>query len=126
MTNVTNTFASLNTFKSHVQDDVKSIVSNYADDELSNMDASDIVNELQDASYTPEVIYYADAWEIVAGSSFNDYEAEDLDFSNCSNSLECLMQEANSVIYTAYSSIAYEIAEILIEEATERHDASQD
>mgnify|MGYP006361659053 FL=1 len=126
MTNVTNTFASLNTFKSHVQDDVKSIVSNYADDELSNMDASDIVNELQDASYTPEVIYYADAWEIVAGSSFNDYEAEDLDFSNCSNSLECLMQEANSVIYTAYSSVAYEIAEILIEEATERHDASQD
>ena len=126
MTNVTNTFSSLNTFKSHVQDDVKSIVSNYTDEELSNMDASDIVNELQDASYTPEVIYYVDAWEVVAGSSFNEYEAEDLDFSNCSDSLECLMQEANSVIYTAYSSIAYEIAEVLIEEATERYDASQD
>lgn len=126
MTNVTNTFASLNTFKSHVQDDVKLIVSNYTDEELSNMDASDIVNELQDASYTPEVIYYADAWEIVAGSSFNDYEAEDLDFSKCSNSLECLMQEANSVIYTAYYSVACEIAETLIEEATERYDASQD
>lgn len=125
MTNVTNTFSSLNTFKSHVQDDVKTIVSNYTDEELSNMDASDIVNELQDASYTPEVIYYADAWEVVAGSSFNDYEAEDLDFSNCSNSLECLMQEANSVIYSAYSSTAYEIAEILIEEAIERYDASQ-
>ena len=126
MTNVTNTFSSLNTFKSCVQDDVKSIVSNYTDEELSTMDASDIVNELQDASYTPEVIYYVDAWEVVAGSSFNDYEAEDLDFSNCSNSLECLMQEANSVIYAAYSSIAYEIAETLIEEATERYDASQD
>ena len=126
MTNVTNTFSSLNTFKSCVQDDVKSIVSNYTDEELSTMDASDIVNELQDASYTPEVIYYVDAWEVVAGSSFNDYEAEDLDFSNCSNSLECLMQEANSVIYAAYSNIAYEIAEVLIEEATERYDASQD
>lgn len=126
MNNVANTFSTLNTFKSHVQDDVKSIVSNYTDEELSNMDASDIVTELQDASYTPEVIYYADAWEVVAGSSFNDYEAEDLDFSNCSNSLECLMQEANSVIYAAYSSIAYEIAEVLIEEATERYDASQD
>ena len=126
MTNVTNTFVSLNTFKSCVQDDVKSIVSNYTDEELSNMDASDIVAELQGASYTPEVIYYADCWEIVAGSSFNEYEAEDLDFSNCSDSLECLMQEANSVIYGAYSSIAYEIAEVLIEEATERYDASQD
>ena len=126
MTTVTNTFASLNTFKSHVQYDVKSIVSNYADEELSNMDASDIVTELQDASYTPEVIYYADAWEVVAGSCFNDYEAEDLDFSNCSDSLECLMQESNSIIYAAYSSIAYEIAEVLIEEATERYDASQD
>ena len=126
MTNVTNTFASLNTFKSHVQDDVKSIISNYTDEDLSNMDASDIVTELQDASYTPEVIYYADAWEVVAGSSFNDYEAEDLDFSNCSDSLECLMWEANSVIYAAYSNIAYEIAETLIEEATERYDASQD
>lgn len=125
MTNVTNTFASFNTFKSHVQDDVKSIISNYADEELSSMDASDIVSELQDAYMNPEVIYYADAWEVVAGSSFNDYEAEDLDFSNCSNSLECLMQEANSVIYSAYSSIAYEIAEILIEEAIERYDASQ-
>ena len=126
MTNVTNTFSSLNTFKSHVQDDVKSIVSNYTDEELTNMGASDIVNELQDASYAPEVIYYVDAWEVVAGSSFNEYEAEDLDFSNCSDSLECLMQEANSVIYTAYSNIAYEIAEVLIEEATERYDASQD
>lgn len=126
MTNVTNTFASLNTFKTHVQDDVKTIVSNYTDEELSAMDASDIVSELQDASYTPEVIYYADAWEVVAGSSFNDYEAEDLDFSNCSNSLECLMQEANSIIYSAHSSIAYEIADVLIEEATERYDASQD
>lgn len=126
MTNVTSTFASLNTFKSCVQDDVKSIVSNYTDKELSNMDASDIVAELQDDSFMPEVIYYADAWEVVAGSSFNDYEAEDLDFSNCSNSLECLMQEANSVIYAAYSSIAYEIAEVLIEEAIERYDASQD
>lgn len=126
MTNVTNTFSSLNTFKSHVQDDVRSIVSNYSDEELSSMDASDIVSELLDAYMTPEVIYYADAWEVVAGSSFNEYDAEDLDFSNCSNSLECLMQEANSIIYSTYSSIAYEIAETFIEEAIERHDASQD
>lgn len=123
MTNVTNTFASFNTFKSHVQDDVKTIVSNYTDEELSTMDASDIVSELLDAYMTPEVIYYADAWEIVAGSSFNEYDAEDLDFSNCSNSLECLMQEAKSIIYSVYSSIAYEIAETLTEEAIERYDA---
>ncbi|MBQ0114050.1 MAG: hypothetical protein KBT03_13050 [Bacteroidales bacterium] len=124
MSNVSSQFSSLNTFKASVRDDVLSIMSNYTDEQLSEMDVNDIVEELQENHYTAEVIYYADAWEIVAGSAFNDYEAECLDFSNCDNSMECLMQEANQIIYSAYNSIAYEVAEEFHSEAIERYEES--
>lgn len=124
MPNVANQFSSLNTFKASVRDDVLSIMSNYTDEQLSEMDVNDIIEELQENHYIAEVIYYADAWEIVAGSVFNDYEAECLDFSNCDNSMECLMQEANQIIYSAYNNIAYEVAEELHNEAIERYEDS--
>lgn len=71
-----------------------------------SLDVDDIAQELRDQvdcnSYAPEVIYYSDAWEIVAGSEFNAYSAEDLDFSHCQTALDCVMQEANQLVYFAY------------------------
>ena len=63
----------------------------------------------------PEVIYYADAWEVVAGSSFNDYSVGGLDFSGCEGSLDCLMQEANSLVNDAYYSEREAIAADVLE-----------
>ena len=108
----------LNTVLDSIKSDVQDVLSRLSQDKLNEMTAPDVCDLLDENCYfAPEVIYYADAWEVVAGSSFNDYSAECLDFSSCDNSLECLMQEARMLVDDAYYSerevIASEVLESL-------------
>ena len=108
----------LNTVLDSIKSDVQDVLSRLSQDEINGLTPSDVCDLLDENSYyAPEVIYYADAWEVVAGSSFNEYNAEDLDFSGCDNSLDCLMQEANSLVNDVYRSergaIASEVLESL-------------
>ena len=101
----------LNTVLASIKSDVQDVLRNLSQDELNEMTASDVCDLLDENSYfAPEVIYYADGWEIVAGSSFNDYDAEYLDFSSCENSLDCIMQEARGKVDAAYCANREEIA----------------
>ena len=115
MTNFT-----LNSVLNSIRSDVQDVLSNVSDSDLRNMAAEDVCSLLDENSYyAPEVIYYVDAWEIVAGSSFNEYEAEYLDFSGCDNALDCIMLEARmimeSVYYNERELIAQEVLEGLQE-----------
>lgn len=93
----------LNTVLDSIKSDIQDVLRNLSQDELNELTPSDVCDLLDENSYyAPEVIYYADGWEIVAGSSFNDYSADGLDFSGCDNSLDCIMQEANSLVNDAY------------------------
>ena len=101
----------LNTVLASIKSDVQDVLRNLSQDELNEMTASDVCDLLDENSYfAPEVIYYADGYEIVAGSAFNDYDAEYLDFSNCDNSLDCIMQEARDKVHVAYYANREEIA----------------
>ena len=108
----------LNTVLESIRSDVRDALSRLDQDAINELTPNDVCDLLDENSYfAPEVIYYADGWEIVAGSSFNDYDAEYLDFSNCDNSLDCIMQEARGKVEAAYYSereaIAAEILESL-------------
>ena len=108
----------LNTVLESIRSDVQDVLSRLDQDAINELTPSDVFDLLDENSYfAPEVIYYCDGWEIVAGSSFNDYDAEYLDFSNCDNSLDCIMQEARGKVDAAYYSereaIAVEILESL-------------
>ena len=95
----------LNTVLNSIKSDIQEVLSRLDQDTIDNLTPSDVCDMLDENSYfAPEVIYYADAWEVVAGSSFNDYEAHELDFSACDNSLDCIMQEANALVNDAYYS----------------------
>lgn len=95
----------LNTVLDSIKSDIQDVLSRLTQDEIDELTPNDVCDLLDDNSYyAPEVIYYADAWEVVAGSSFNDYSAECLDFSSCADSLECIMQEANGLVNDAYHS----------------------
>lgn len=119
-------FNSLHSFTNAVRDDVKEAISNFTEAELYEMDAGDLLDYMQENRYMREVIYYHEAWDVVASNHFNDYEAECLDFSNCTNALECVMREANGIIYSAYYSIAYELAIELLSDAHEQYEATLD
>ncbi|MEG0407296.1 MAG: hypothetical protein RR623_00355 [Bacilli bacterium] len=83
---------------------------------MNDLTPSDVCDLLDENSYyAPEVIYYADAWEIVAGSSFNKYTADFLDFSECESSLDCIMQEANALVNDVYYSEREAIASEVLE-----------
>ena len=104
----------LNTVLDSIKSDVQDVLRNLSQDELNEMTASGVCDLLDENShYAPEVIYYADAWEVVAGSSFNNYSAECLDFSGCEGSLDCIMKEAiglvNDVYYSEREAIAADI-----------------
>ena len=104
----------LDSIKSNIQD----VLRHLSQDAINEMMPNDVCDLLDENSYfAPEVIYYADAWEVVAGSSFNDYSAGNNDFSTCENSLDCVMLEANALVNDAYYSereaIAAEILESL-------------
>lgn len=108
----------LNTVIDSIKSDIQDVLSRLDQDAINELTPSDVCDLLDENSYyAPEVIYYHDAWEIVAGSSFNDYNAESLDFSTCESSLDCIMQEANALVNDAYYSereaIAAEILESL-------------
>ena len=93
----------LNTVLESIKSDVQDVLSRLSQDEINELTPNDVCDLLDENSYyAPEVIYYADAWEIVAGNSFNDYSVDGLDFSECEGSLDCVMQEANSIVNDAY------------------------
>ena len=95
----------LNTVLDSIKSDVQDVLSRLSQDEINDLTPSDVCELLDENSYyAPEVIYYADAWEIVAGPSFSKYTADFLDFSECESSLDCIMQEANSSVNDVYRS----------------------
>lgn len=96
----------LNTLLESIKSDVQDVLSRLNRDELNDLTPSDVCDLLDENNYyAPEVIYYADGWEVVAGSSFNEYEPMDtLDFSGCDNALDCVMHEARMVIDSVYYS----------------------
>lgn len=107
----------LNSVLDSIRSDVEDVLRNVSDNDLRDMTSDDVCNLLDDASYyAPEVIYYVDGWEIVAGSSFNDYEPmETLDFSSCDNALDCIMLEARMIIDSVYYSERENIAQEVLE-----------
>lgn len=96
----------LNTVLESIKSDVQDVLRNLSQDELNELTPSDVCDLLDENSYyAPEVIYYADAWEVVAGSAFNGYgDVEPLDFSGCDNALDCVMHEARMLVDNAYHS----------------------
>ena len=106
----------LNTVLDSIKSDIQDVLSRLSQDEINELTPSDVCDLLDENShYAPEVIYYADAWEVVAGSSFNKYSADFLDFSECESSLDCLMQEANSLVNDVYRSEREAIASEVLE-----------
>ena len=108
----------LNTVLDSIKSDVQDVLSRLSQDEINDLTPSDVCDLLDENSYhAPEVIYNADAWEIVAGSAFNKYSTDFLDFSECEGSLDCVMQEArglvNDVYYSEREAIASEVLESL-------------
>ena len=95
----------LNNVLDSIKSDIQDVLSRLTQDELNELTPRAVCDLLDENSYfAPEVIYYADAWEVVAGSSFNKYSADCLDFSGCDNSLDCIMQEANGLVNDVYYS----------------------
>lgn len=106
----------LNSVLDSIRSDVQDVLHNVPDNDLRDMTADDVCNLLDENSYyAPEVIYYADGWEIVAGSSFSDYSAGFNDFSSCENALDCIMIEANALVNDAYYSERENIAQDVLE-----------
>ena len=95
----------LNTVLDSIKSDVQDVLSRLSQDEINVLTPSAVCDLLdENCYYAPEVIYYADAWEVVAGSSFNKYTADFLDFSECESSLDCVIQEANGLVNDVYYS----------------------
>lgn len=95
----------LNTVLNSIKSDIQDVLSRLSQVEINDLTPSDVCDLLDENSYfAPEVIYYADAWEVVAGSAFNKYTADFLDFSECESSLDCIMHEANGLVNDVYYS----------------------
>ena len=106
----------LNTVLDSIKSDVQDVLRQLSQEELNELTPSDVCDLLDENSYyAREVIYYADAWEIVAGSSFNEYSADFLDFSECESSLDCIMIEANGLVNDVYYSEREDIAAEVLE-----------
>ena len=106
----------LNTVLDSIKSDIQDVLRNLSQDEVNEMTASDVCNLLDENSYfEPEVIYYADGWEIVTGPSFNGYDAEVLNFSSCDNSLDLVMQEARGKVAASYYANREEIASDILD-----------
>ncbi len=106
----------LNTVLDSIKSDIQDVLSRLSQDELNELTPSDVCDLLEENNYyAPEVIYYADAQEVVAGSSFNNYSADCLDFSGCESSLECVMHEANGLVNDVYYSEREAIAAEVLE-----------
>ena len=118
----------LNKVLDHIRSDVQDVLSRVSDNDLRDMTPEAVCELLENSHYyATEVIYYADAWEIVAGSQFNDYNADDLDFSQCKNSIDCVMREAQGIIDNVYYSEREAIAAEVLESLQENlSDESED
>ena len=112
----------LNTVLDSIKSDVQDVLSRLSQDEINNLTPSNVCNLLdENGYYATEVIYYADAWEIVAGNSFNKYTADFLDFSECEDSLDCIMQEANGLVNDVYRSEREAIAADILDGLQNEH-----
>ena len=118
----------LNKVLDHIRSDVEDVLCNVSDNDLRDMTPEDVCELLESNHYyATEVIYYADAWEIVAGSQFNNYSAEYLDFTNCKNSIDCIMLEAQEILTSVYFSEREKIASEVLESLQENlADESED
>lgn len=118
----------LNSVLDSIRSDIQDVLSNVSDSDLRYMTAEDVCDLLDDNHYyAPEVIYYADGWEIVAGSSFNEYEPIDsLDFSGCDNALDCIMYEARMIIDSVYYNERENIAQEVLEGLQEMYPDESD
>ncbi|MEG0407430.1 MAG: hypothetical protein RR623_01030 [Bacilli bacterium] len=107
----------LNTALDSIKSDIQDILRDLSKDGLNELTPSDVCDLLDENScFAPEVIYYADGLEIVAGSSFNEYEPMDtLDFSGCENALDCIMLEARMILDAVYYSEREAIAADVLE-----------
>lgn len=107
----------LNSVLDSIRSDVEDVLRNVSDNDIRNMTAEDVCDLLDENNYyAPEVICYADGWEIVAGSGFNDYEPMDTsDFSNCESALDCVMYEARMIIDAVYCAERGNIAQEVLE-----------
>ena len=106
----------LNTVLDSIKSDIEDVLNQLDQNEINELTSGDVCNLLDNNHYyAPEVIYTCDAWEIVAGSSFNDYAVENLDFSNCDRSADCVMKEAQAKINAAYYLKRQAIAEEVLE-----------
>ena len=95
----------LNKVLNSIESDVRDVLRNLSQDEINDLTAEGVCDLLDENSYyAPEVIYYADAWEVVAGNQFNDYNVDCLDFSHCKNAIDCVMYEAQGIIDSVYYS----------------------
>lgn len=108
----------LNTVLNSIKSDIQDVLSRLSQDEINGLTPNEVCDLLDENSYyAPEVIYYADAWEVVAGSSFNKHSTDFLDFSECESSLDCIMIEANGLVNDVYycerEAIASEVLESL-------------
>ena len=106
----------LNTVLDSIKSDVQDVLSRLSQEEINNLTPSNVCNLLdENGYYATEVIYSADAWEVVAGGSFNKYSTDFLDFSECVGSLDCVMQEARGLVNDVYYSEREEIASEVLE-----------
>ena len=106
----------LNTVLDSIKSDTQDVLSRLSQDEINELTPSGVCDLLDENNYgAPDVIYYADAWEIVAGSSFSKYSADFLDFSECEGSLDCIMQEACALVNDVYRSEREAIASEVLE-----------
>ena len=112
----------LNYVLDSIRSDIQDVLRNVSDNDLRDMTTDDVCNLLDENHYSaPVAIYYTDGWEIVAGSSFNDYSPMDkLDFSNCDSALECIMLEANTILDAVYYSERENIAQDVLESLQEQ------
>lgn len=87
-------------------------------DEINELSIDDVIEILDDNSYFGvEVIYTFDAWEIVAGRSFNSYSPLDtIDFTGCESSLDCVNREARDIMNSVYYSERNKIINELLSE----------
>lgn len=69
-----------------------------------------IINAIESHNYdAPFVDYYNDALNVIDSELSRSTYPDALDFSNCKNAWECVLLEANAVLYTAYHDATQEI-----------------
>ena len=79
--------------------------------DMSEEDVRGLIFDASEHYQYDGVLTYYEAFLIVGSSNFPD--ADEVDFTSCTTSLECLMQEGNSIAYQVY----HETLSALIDEA---------